>query len=102
MRINGFPEDYSPRLTLARFLPMSERIRAHTEEAADLDLSDVTYDDASCDFTDVGIDFHNGVMDVMEMKFRSARVASPPEPTPESKSEPTPEPKPAEPAGNAE
>lgn len=102
MRINGFPEEYSPCPTLSRFLPMSERIRAHTEEAADLDLSDVTYDDASCDFTDVGIDFHNGVMDVMEMNFRRARVASSPEPVEDPKPDPTPEPKSADSADNAE
>lgn len=60
----------------APYVRMSERIRAYTDEAQELEsATDFSYDDASADVTDTAIDFHFGVMDVAEMGFRKMRAA---------------------------
>ena len=98
--IIGFPSDYDARIVSSDYIPMSERIRAYTDEAQALDtVSDFSYDDASADMTDPAIDFHYSALDIAEMKLGKVRAESKPkdEPKPDSMDEP----KPAEPAGDA-
>lgn len=101
IKLIGFPETYNPRIVTADFVPMSERIRAYTDESEALETTtDCSYDDASADVTDVAIDFHVGVMDVAEMRLAKLRASSKPKEETKPQVEPTPQP--AEPAGNPE